>query len=137
MLSAKVKSNRTRAALSRRCCIVMTTVLQSLSQTALKELHASESVVDLKRLAGCVQDMFISAGGDGSHFDASHAFGPHITLGFTAASATKGLFAPTDLFIEQVHSLALLHASHLRPARNPPGLAVTSLKLILGHAPAA
>ncbi|CAK0785937.1 hypothetical protein CVIRNUC_009150 [Coccomyxa viridis] len=48
-----------------------------------------------------VQDMFISAGGDGSHFDASHAFGPHITLGFTAASATKGLFAPTDLFIEQ------------------------------------
>ena len=84
-----------------------------------------------------LQDMFISAGGDGSHFDASHAFGPHITLGFTAASATKGLFAPTDLFLEQVHSLAALsYASHLRPARDPPGLPITIVKLILGHAPA-
>ena len=49
-----------------------------------------------------LQDLFISSGGDGSRFDASHIFAPHITLGFTAASATKGLFAPTDLFIENV-----------------------------------
>ncbi|CAL5228421.1 g11554 [Coccomyxa viridis] len=47
-----------------------------------------------------VQDLFIRSGGDGSHFDANHIFSPHITLGFTAASATKGLFAPTDLFLE-------------------------------------
>lgn len=49
-----------------------------------------------------MQDLFIRSGGDGSHFDANHIFSPHITLGFTAASATKGLFAPTDLFLENV-----------------------------------
>ena len=57
----------------------------------------------------CLQDLFIRSGGDGSHFDANHIFSPHITLGFTAASATKGLFAPTDLFIENVGPHPLTH----------------------------
>lgn len=63
--------------------------------------------------SGWVQDMFISAGGDGSRFDASHIFAPHITLGFTAASATKGLFAPTDLFLEQVPPPAPFSVLHV------------------------
>ena len=62
----------------------------------------------------CLQDLFIRSGGDASHFDANHIFSPHITLGFTAASATKGLFAPTDLFIENVRPTpSMLPPKHL------------------------
>ena len=60
----------------------------------------------------CSQDLFIRAGGDAAHFDANHIFSPHITLGFTAASATKGLFAPTDLFIENVRPTPLIHLAY-------------------------